>query len=766
MTSILRHCRPLFAAIILLLDTRLSVCRLLGVLLVALLAVGEAASAPIQGTLRIHPTNPRYFTDDSGEAVYLTGSHTWDTLRDFKPLTPSPSNSNFTNYLDFLEEKNHNFIRLWTWDVTQFQWKTTNFRADEVTPFPWPRSGAGNANDGKPKFDLSQFNQAYFDRLRSRVEEAGSRGLYTSVMLFEGFHLNAFPREHHPFDSDNNINGINGDPNGDGNGLEIHMGTIPAVTAFQEAYVRKVVDTVNDLDNVLYEIANESGSSSTQWQYDMINMLNSYQSEKPKQHPVGMTFQAFDNSTLSALLNSPADWISPGRNSGGDWVNDPPAADGSKVILTDSDHIMPLGLGHDWIWKSFSRGLNPILMDDLSDFLEGHPKFDVGQEEVEARLAMGFTLSYAQRVDLVRMTPSNTLCSTSYCLVDPGSEYLVYQPGSGAFDVTLAEGDYTVEWMHPKTGVTTSGGTFAAGSGDHSFTAPFGGDAVLYLKSEGSPLSGATMNLVVNGEFENPAFTQTFGGAFDLPNETTVPGWSNANPNTSTTVFQGETLVFGETLEIWGQGLLGEPTTGSDGIVIGHHAEVQVLDTVVGADGLTQSFVIPTGSSSGTLRFDQWDRNANGNLVVRVDGSLSGSLLDETIAQSLSSWTARTFADLAVVPGEMVTLSFSAVLSAGAIGQVFPHVDQVRFEVSILGDFDGDFDVDGADFLAWQRGESPDQMSSSDLADWKANFGISPSIVAASAAVPEPATGTLLLVTCGLLQWWRPQNLGRSASSC
>ena len=31
-----------------------------------------------------------------------------------------------------------------------------------------------------------------------------------------------------------------------------------AITALQEAYVRKVVDTVNDLDNVLYEISNES----------------------------------------------------------------------------------------------------------------------------------------------------------------------------------------------------------------------------------------------------------------------------------------------------------------------------------------------------------------------------------------------------------------------------------------------------------------------------------------------------------------------------
>ncbi len=35
------------------------------------------------GPLRVHPDNPRYFTDDSGRAVYLTGAHTWLDLQDY-----------------------------------------------------------------------------------------------------------------------------------------------------------------------------------------------------------------------------------------------------------------------------------------------------------------------------------------------------------------------------------------------------------------------------------------------------------------------------------------------------------------------------------------------------------------------------------------------------------------------------------------------------------------------------------------------------------
>ena len=37
---------------------------------------------PINGLLRRNPTNPRYFADDSGQAVYLTGSHTWNVHQD------------------------------------------------------------------------------------------------------------------------------------------------------------------------------------------------------------------------------------------------------------------------------------------------------------------------------------------------------------------------------------------------------------------------------------------------------------------------------------------------------------------------------------------------------------------------------------------------------------------------------------------------------------------------------------------------------------
>ena len=81
------------------------------------------------------------------------------------------------------------------------------------------------------------------------------------------------------------MNGIDGDRDATTAHGEIHELIDPEVTALQEGYVRKVIDTVNDLDNVLYEIGNESHAESVLWQYHMIDFIKTYQGQKSKQHP-------------------------------------------------------------------------------------------------------------------------------------------------------------------------------------------------------------------------------------------------------------------------------------------------------------------------------------------------------------------------------------------------------------------------------------------------------------------------------------------------
>ena len=447
-----------------------------------------AASGAGKGPLRVHPANPRYFTDDGERAVYLTGSHTWDNLQDMGDTAPPPA-FDFDAYLGFLTKHHHNFIRLWRWELVSWDTKANNEKTAKrlvTAPHPWIRTGPGLALDGRPKFDLQRFDPAYFQRLRSRVTAARDRNIYVSVMLFEGWGLQhvAEAWKAHPFHAENNLNGLNGDADGDGRGLEVHTLQVPAVTRAQEVYVREVIDTVNDCDNVLYEIANESGAYSTEWQEHFIRFIHDHEKTRAKQHPVGMTFQYARDSkqrgSNTNLLASPADWVSPNPDWGRfNYRTNPPPADGRKVILTDTDHLWGIGGNADWVWRSFLRGLNPIFMDP---YAQGVLQQGADAAWDPVRRAMGATRRLADRVNLAALTPRGEWASSGYCLADAGNEYLIYLPAGGELtaDLTAASGELQVEWMHPVEGSLTAVAP-ASGGARRALHAPFPGAAVAHL---------------------------------------------------------------------------------------------------------------------------------------------------------------------------------------------------------------------------------------------------------------------------------------------
>ncbi len=443
-----------------------------GVLLIAFLILCNMPfSTAISGPLKVSTQNPRYFADSSGNIVYLTGTHTWCNLQDCAEVDSPLQVFDYSGYVDFMESTHQDFMRLWMYE---------NYENDHPTPYyfeplPWKRSSISGALDGGNKFDLTKFNQAYFDRLRSRMIEAGNHGIYVSIMLFQGWSLGDTAWPGNPFNFANNINSIDGDIAGDGKGYGTHSLQDPEIVALQESYVRKVIDTVNDLDNVLYEISNEDPAGDAGWQHHMIDTIHDYEMTKPRQHPVGMTFP-WPGGSDEELYSSNADWVSPASEGSADYETDPPVADGQKVVLLDSDHLNPAHTRESaWVWKSFLRGYNPLLMDDYPN--------NNAASRILYRKASGYTADYAEKMDLGDMLPSSTAsdCSTGYCLRNPGQEYLIFQPGSGVFKVNLAAGDYVYEWFNPSSGTFTETGTITATGGSKSFTPPFTGDAVLYL---------------------------------------------------------------------------------------------------------------------------------------------------------------------------------------------------------------------------------------------------------------------------------------------
>ncbi|WP_146449708.1 PEP-CTERM sorting domain-containing protein [Bythopirellula polymerisocia] len=70
----------------------------------------------------------------------------------------------------------------------------------------------------------------------------------------------------------------------------------------------------------------------------------------------------------------------------------------------------------------------------------------------------------------------------------------------------------------------------------------------------------------------------------------------------------------------------------------------------------------------------------------------------------------------------------------------------------LAGDFDNDGDVDGHDFLVWQRGNSTTPLSPTDLAAWQNDYGTP--LNATLASVPEPSAGFLAMIASGVMGWY------------
>ena len=82
----------------------------------------------------------------------------------------------------------------------------------------------------------------------------------------------------------------------------------------------------------------------------------------------------------------------------------------------------------------------------------------------------------------------------------------------------------------------------------------------------------------------------------------------------------------------------------------------------------------------------------------------------------------------------------------GSTNNSTPYL-QLTISAGEPGDFDFDSDVDGADFLEWQRGTH----TAGDLTLWQDNYGTGVSLQASVSSVPEPSSIALLALSSALL---------------
>ncbi len=161
--------------------------------------------------------------------------------------------------------------------------------------------------------------------------------------------------------------------------------------------------------------------------------------------------------------------------------------------------------------------------------------------------------------------------------------------------------------------------------------------------------------------------------------------------------------------------------------------------------GLDLDSILPAGDS--------------GVLSTNLATFTGGSALD---AGMFSTFTAMLDTSAVGIFAASYTLNFSDENLAGAMGLgslTLSLTGNVEAAFMNSADFDEDGDIDGRDFLAWQRGfgmgttlaqgdaNNDRIVDGADLAIWQNQYGTSPELVAA-AAIPEPSSLTLFAVAC------------------
>lgn len=445
------------------------------------------------GAISILPSNPAYFQASDGTPVILVGDYEGSPTA--ATGTTTDPNYDFRLLFDTLKTHGFNFARLWIFYGLEAEWDNETFpdAYHRFNVMPYLRTGPGTANDGRPKYDLTQFNPLYFERLAAACAAARERGIYLQLILIDAwiFRVPLIWR-YHVFNAANNINGVDGDPRGTKQSSDPDSGSCSLnntkVVAAEKALLARILDSVNDFDNVLFEVANEN-YYNLEWELSMARFVHDYEKNKPRQHLVmpldlpdhdygGPSFDKNAHNDHSKIWKT---WdleqlhtkLMAARNLRQPLIYDP---DG---LETRDDPIVRRAF-----WTAFASGAN---LDYLDYSLQPEDGGDErGLRRLELRRQLGHLAAFAHQLSFWEMHPEDgpVRSGGGYLLAGP-REAVVYLPGGGQVELDMAAmlGDFRVKWFNPRNGVFGETSQVAGGK-VNGFTAPDRRDWVLCLERE------------------------------------------------------------------------------------------------------------------------------------------------------------------------------------------------------------------------------------------------------------------------------------------
>src|SRR5688500_9267769 len=188
---------------------------------VVYLAIGNGLSQDVtsSATFRRHPSNPRSFLYKGKPIVLITATEHYGAVLN--------GQFDYVPYLDELARNGLNLSRTFTFyreredSIPPLSYTNTLAPRPGKEVMPWRRTGPGNANDGGMKFDLDQWNPAYFARMKAFLRAAAARDVIVELVLFCNPYRPSI-WSWFPLHPDNNVNGVGGKIAEIGQFMEMH----------------------------------------------------------------------------------------------------------------------------------------------------------------------------------------------------------------------------------------------------------------------------------------------------------------------------------------------------------------------------------------------------------------------------------------------------------------------------------------------------------------------------------------------------------------
>ncbi|NLX14493.1 MAG: hypothetical protein GXY44_12685 [Phycisphaerales bacterium] len=470
------------------------------------LVIGMGLGRADAQVLEPYGPNKQWLSYD-GNPLVLSGNGLWEAIRD-PSVDITTHNSHCVNY-----GGNSNRVTL--------------FRLCHETIGPWLRTGPGTANDGGLKWDLNQWNPAFWSRAHAYLQDCRNRGIFIALQVWGEIYLEGGSDRWYknPFNGDNNINGYFGLPGGDtdvGRDDRFYNVNNAVLMSYQNALVQKALSELAQYP-IIWDIGNEVGLDtriSSAWIQHWANVFDAYETANPgvkvlSTVDTNVDDGHYDNVTNLDVVNvQGASSMYPFTLSGAPRTN----ANDSRV------HCKNLQINLDSMHSYYDKPLiNSRVTSDVGRI--DRPVSDTAGNVLEARHLLWTCFMGATHLISFRTTPAayysdlgteeaqqalrtfinsfnfwecyirtTSIVSSNEALVLAKADaiYAFYVPNGlhfgNSFTANLSEasGLFRARWFNPRNG-TWQPEFMIAGGMSHNFTTPTDEDWALLLDRGNAP---------------------------------------------------------------------------------------------------------------------------------------------------------------------------------------------------------------------------------------------------------------------------------------